>query len=70
MPKLTWYGHSAFQLEDDAGNIVIIDPFIKDNPVDLGRSQDRSSRARSCSRTPTTIMSEIRSTSRNGTTPK
>ena len=24
MPKLTWYGHSAFQLEDDAGNIVII----------------------------------------------
>ena len=33
MPKLTWIGHSAFLLEDDAGNIVAIDPFIEDNPV-------------------------------------
>ena len=33
MPKLTWIGHSAFMLEDDAGNVVAIDPFIEDNPV-------------------------------------
>ena len=28
MPKLTWIGHSAFLLEDDAGNVVAVDPFI------------------------------------------
>jgi L-ascorbate metabolism protein UlaG (beta-lactamase superfamily) len=33
MPKLTWIGHSAFLLEDDAGNVVAVDPFIEDNPV-------------------------------------
>ena len=33
MPKLTWIGHSAFLLEDDEGNVVVIDPFIEDNPV-------------------------------------
>jgi L-ascorbate metabolism protein UlaG (beta-lactamase superfamily) len=33
MPKLTWIGHSAFMLEDDAGNVVAVDPFIEDNPV-------------------------------------
>ena len=33
MPKLTFIGHAAFLLEDDAGNTVAIDPFIKDNPV-------------------------------------
>ncbi|MBA2595992.1 MAG: MBL fold metallo-hydrolase, partial [Chloroflexia bacterium] len=33
MPKLTFIGHAAFLLEDDDGNTVAIDPFIKDNPV-------------------------------------
>ena len=33
MPKLTWIGHSAYLLEDDAGNVVAIDPFITGNPV-------------------------------------
>ncbi len=33
MPKLTFIGHAAFLLEDDEGNVVAIDPFIKDNPV-------------------------------------
>jgi len=33
MPKLTWIGHSAFLLEDGEGNVVAVDPFIKDNPV-------------------------------------
>ena len=28
MPKLTWIGHSTFMLEDDAGNVVAVDPFI------------------------------------------
>ena len=32
MPKLTWIGHSAFLLEDGEGNVVAVDPFIKDNP--------------------------------------
>jgi L-ascorbate metabolism protein UlaG (beta-lactamase superfamily) len=33
MPKLTFIGHAAFLLEDDAGNVVAIDPFIEDNPA-------------------------------------
>jgi L-ascorbate metabolism protein UlaG (beta-lactamase superfamily) len=33
MSKLTFIGHAAFLLEDDAGNVVVIDPFIKDNPA-------------------------------------
>jgi L-ascorbate metabolism protein UlaG (beta-lactamase superfamily) len=33
MPKLTFIGHAAFLLEDDAGHVVAIDPFISDNPV-------------------------------------
>ena len=33
MPKLTLIGHSAFILDDGAGNAVAIDPFISGNPV-------------------------------------
>ncbi len=33
MPKLTYIGHSAFILDDGAGNAVAIDPFISGNPV-------------------------------------
>ncbi|MFT4040156.1 MAG: MBL fold metallo-hydrolase, partial [Thermomicrobiales bacterium] len=33
MPTLTYIGHSAFLLEDDAGHTVVIDPFITGNPV-------------------------------------
>jgi L-ascorbate metabolism protein UlaG (beta-lactamase superfamily) len=33
MPQLTWFGHSAFLLEDGDGNVVAIDPFISDNPM-------------------------------------
>ena len=32
MPTLTWIGHSAFILED-GDNMVLIDPFVDDNPV-------------------------------------
>lgn len=32
MPSLTWIGHSAFILED-GDNMVLIDPFISNNPV-------------------------------------
>jgi L-ascorbate metabolism protein UlaG (beta-lactamase superfamily) len=40
MPRLTFIGHSAFQLEDDAGNVVIVDPFIEDNPVTAVPAKD------------------------------
>jgi L-ascorbate metabolism protein UlaG (beta-lactamase superfamily) len=30
--KLTWFGHSAFML-DDGEHVVLLDPFISDNPV-------------------------------------
>jgi L-ascorbate metabolism protein UlaG (beta-lactamase superfamily) len=33
MPKLTYVGHATFLLEDDAGNVVLIDPFITGNPA-------------------------------------
>ena len=33
MPKLTYFGHAAFLLEDGDGNVVAVDPFIKDNPM-------------------------------------
>jgi L-ascorbate metabolism protein UlaG (beta-lactamase superfamily) len=33
MPKLTFIGHSAFLLEDGAGNTVAIDPFVEHNPA-------------------------------------
>ena len=33
MPKLTFVGHATFLLEDDAGNVVAIDPFITGNPA-------------------------------------
>lgn len=33
MPKLTFIGHSAFILDDGAGNALAIDPFISGNPV-------------------------------------
>jgi L-ascorbate metabolism protein UlaG (beta-lactamase superfamily) len=33
MPKLTYFGHSAFLLEDGDGNVVAVDPFIEHNPM-------------------------------------
>ncbi|MFN8592020.1 MAG: metal-dependent hydrolase [Thermomicrobiales bacterium] len=33
MPILTYFGHSAFMLEDGNGNTVMIDPFIEHNPM-------------------------------------
>jgi L-ascorbate metabolism protein UlaG (beta-lactamase superfamily) len=33
MPKLTFIGHAAFLLEDEAGNTVAIDPFVEHNPA-------------------------------------
>jgi L-ascorbate metabolism protein UlaG (beta-lactamase superfamily) len=40
MPKLTFIGHAAFLLEDAAGNVVAIDPFIEDNPATSVRAKD------------------------------
>ncbi len=40
MPTMTWFGHSAFMLADGAGNAVVIDPFIKDNPVSNAEIKD------------------------------
>ncbi|MCC7023148.1 MAG: metal-dependent hydrolase [Thermomicrobiales bacterium] len=33
MPSLNYIGHSAFLLEDDQGNVVVVDPFITGNPA-------------------------------------
>lgn len=40
MPKLTFIGHAAFLLEDTAGNVVAIDPFIEGNPATSMRAKD------------------------------
>jgi L-ascorbate metabolism protein UlaG (beta-lactamase superfamily) len=40
MPKLTFVGHATFLLEDDAGNVVAIDPFITGNPVATISAED------------------------------
>lgn len=39
--QLTWFGHSAFQLEAD-GQTVLIDPFITGNPVGTVNASDLS----------------------------
>ena len=31
--KLRWIGHAAFEIESSSGTKLLIDPFIKDNPV-------------------------------------
>jgi L-ascorbate metabolism protein UlaG (beta-lactamase superfamily) len=31
--KLRWIGHAAFEIESSGGTRLLIDPFIKDNPV-------------------------------------
>lgn len=31
--KLRWLGHAAFEIESSGGTKLLIDPFIKDNPV-------------------------------------
>lgn len=31
--ELLWYGQSAFKLVTDTGKVILIDPFITDNPV-------------------------------------
>jgi L-ascorbate metabolism protein UlaG (beta-lactamase superfamily) len=31
--KLRWLGHAAFEIESSGGTKILIDPFIKDNPV-------------------------------------
>ncbi len=37
MPKLTFHGHSCFVLESNDGVILLIDPFLTDNPIaDIG----------------------------------
>ena len=32
MTKFTWLGHAAFQIEFDAGEILLLDPWIEQNP--------------------------------------
>jgi L-ascorbate metabolism protein UlaG (beta-lactamase superfamily) len=39
MPRLTFIGHAAFLLEDDAGNVVVVDPFIEGNPATSMRAK-------------------------------
>jgi L-ascorbate metabolism protein UlaG (beta-lactamase superfamily) len=39
MTSITWYGHSCFALETDAG-AVLVDPFLDDSPVAPMKSAD------------------------------
>ncbi len=37
MAKLTWHGHSCFTLEAEDGSLLMIDPWLDDNPLaDIG----------------------------------
>jgi len=37
MPKLTYHGHSCFELEANDGQVLLIDPFLTGNPLaDIG----------------------------------
>lgn len=38
--KLKYFGHSAFQLKTDSGKVILIDPFLDDNPVSTTKSKD------------------------------
>jgi L-ascorbate metabolism protein UlaG (beta-lactamase superfamily) len=40
MARLTWHGHATFTLETDAGQRLIIDPFLDDNPKSDIRAAD------------------------------
>jgi L-ascorbate metabolism protein UlaG (beta-lactamase superfamily) len=31
--KITWLGHSAFRLTTASGKVLLIDPFLKGNPL-------------------------------------
>ncbi len=33
MAKLTWHGHSCFELATDNGETIVFDPFLDDNPA-------------------------------------
>ena len=33
MAKLTWHGHSCFELATDDGSLLLFDPFLDNNPV-------------------------------------
>ncbi|MBI5084389.1 MAG: metal-dependent hydrolase [Acidobacteria bacterium] len=33
MLQITWLGHGTFQLRLDGGEVVVIDPWVKDNPL-------------------------------------
>ena len=38
--KLKYFGHSAFQMTTKGGQIILIDPFLDDNPVSPVKSKD------------------------------
>ena len=42
--KITWFGHSAFRVET-GGSVIIIDPFLSDNPTWDGSVQDATNGA-------------------------
>lgn len=38
--KLRYFGHSAFALEDERGKVILIDPYLDQNPLSLVKSLD------------------------------
>lgn len=40
MPRLTWHGHACFSLRTDAGEHLLFDPYLEDNPAYDGGRDD------------------------------
>ncbi len=40
--KLRYFSHSSFQITTDSGLVILIDPFLDDNPTNIIRSRDVS----------------------------
>lgn len=40
--KLRYFSHSSFQITTDAGQVILIDPFLDDNPTSPVKSEDVS----------------------------
>ena len=38
--KLRYFSHSSFQITTDAGHIILIDPFLDDNPTSPIKSEE------------------------------
>ncbi|NVM24976.1 MAG: MBL fold metallo-hydrolase [Desulfobacterales bacterium] len=38
--KIKWLGHAGFQITSDKGKTIIVDPWLKDNPLAACQAED------------------------------